>query len=191
MRALASTHMFNNPAPNQYAHTPLSRCYLTADSRAMTAQMYDFTCKGVFAMPQFLISNKFTSAGDYERGPFQLGANTSLGFWEYLHAEPERMQLFSAGMRARTTIGSGKANSVFPFGEALKGCVETDIAIVDVGGGRGQALEAIKQEWPQIKGRLVLQDLAHVIDDGEEKGLPSWMETSRASFFEPQVLHGT
>jgi hypothetical protein len=154
----------------------------------MTAQMYDFTCKGVFALPSFLADNKFTSAGTYASGAFQLGANTELGFWEYLNEVPSRMELFSAGMRAKTTIGSGRASGAFPFSELV--CAEGDIAIVDVGGGRGQALEAIRQDWPGLKGRFILQDLPHVVEDGLTKGLPSWMETSKASFFEPQVLPG-
>lgn len=156
----------------------------------MIAQMYDFTSKGVFALPEFLDGNKYTSAGTYDNSAFQLGANTDLGFWEYLRAKPERMQLFSAGMRANTTIGSGRASGAFPFGPALKDFLETDIAVVDVGGGRGQALEAIYRDWPHIEGRLILQDLPHVIDDGKDNGLPNWMETSKASFFKPQVIHG-
>ncbi|KAJ8117401.1 hypothetical protein OPT61_g1400 [Boeremia exigua] len=190
MRALASTHFFLNPSPNHYAHTPLSRCYTTIAPRAMTAQMYDFTSQGVFALPRFLRGNNFSSAGTYTDGPFQLGAATNLGFWEYLGAEPERMALFSAGMRAGTTIGCGRASGAFPFGVALADCGEKDVAVVDIGGGRGQALEAIKKDWKGVRGRLVLQDLPHVVKDGAQKGLPAWMETSCASFFEPQSVIG-
>lgn len=190
MRALSSVHLFQNPAPTQYAHTQLSLCFTFAPRRAMMAQMYDFTCKGVFVLPQFLKGTQYKLAGTYENGPFQLGANTDLGFWEYLSANPERMQLFSEGMRAKTTIGSGRSSGVFPFGPALKYCRETDIAVVDVGGGRGQALEAIHLDWPHVKGRLILQDLPHVIEDAQSNGLPDWMETSKASFFKPQLIHG-
>jgi hypothetical protein len=100
------------------------------------------------------------------------------------------MQLFSEGMRTNTTIGSGRASGTFPFEPALKDYQETDIAVVDVGGGRGQALEAIYCDWPHIKGRFILHDLQRVIDDGNDNGLPDWMETSKASFFMPQVIHG-
>ncbi|KAF2203259.1 S-adenosyl-L-methionine-dependent methyltransferase [Delitschia confertaspora ATCC 74209] len=193
LRACTSTHLFANPSPNHYVHTPLSRAYLTPANRAMTAQMYDFTCKGVFALPEFLLLNKFDSAGTYESGAFQMGANTDLTFWDYLAAVPERMQLFSAGMRAATTIGSGRASGAFPFGEALAEdpvANEDDVAVVDVGGGRGQALEAIQRDWPGMKGKLVLQDLPHVVKDAEKKGLPEWMGTSGGSFFEEQKIKG-
>lgn len=156
----------------------------------MTAQVYDFTSQGVFALPRFLEANNFSSAGSYTNGPFQLGAATNLGFWEYLNAMPERMALFSAGMRAKTTIGSGRASGAFPFGVALEDCRSDEVGVVDVGGGRGQALEAIKNDWTDIRGRMVLQDLPHVVQDALERGLPDWMETSRASFFEPQIVKG-
>jgi hypothetical protein len=95
--------------------------------------MYDFTCKGVFALPSFLAANNFTSAGTYATGAFQLGANTELGLWEYLKEVPSRMELFSAGMRSKITIGYGRASGAFPFSGLA--CTEGNIAIVDVGGG--------------------------------------------------------
>lgn len=158
----------------------------------MAAQMYDFTCKGVFAIPDFGRQKGWTNAGNYDDGPFQTGAATELGFWEYLQADPERMQLFNAGMRAGTTIGSGKRSGVFPFGEILSQypCDDGDIAVVDVGGGRGQSLDAIREDYPDIRGRLILQDLPHVIADGKAKGLPSFIELNVGSFFEPQTIKG-
>lgn len=192
LRACASTHFFDEPAPLHYAHNALSRAYLRPENRAMTAQMYDFTCKGVFAIPEFGRQKGWTNAGNYDDGPFQMGAATQLGFWEYLQAVPERMQLFNAGMRAGTTIGSGKRSGVFPFGDILgqHPCGDGDVAVVDIGGGRGQSLEAIREDYPDIRGRLILQDLPHVIADGKEKGVPPFIELSVGSFFEPQTIKG-
>lgn len=190
LRALSSTHLFLNPVPNRWAHTPLSMCYTESSFRDMTSQMFDFTCQGVFALPKFLKANSFSGPGTYTNSAFQLGARTDLGFWEYLNEVPSRMELFSSGMRATTTIGSGRATGAFPFAEVLSNCKHESVAVVDVGGGRGQALEAIWMERAGAKGRFILQDLPHVIDDGLGKGLPVWMETSKASFFESQPVEG-
>ncbi|KAL9073552.1 MAG: hypothetical protein Q9157_004699 [Trypethelium eluteriae] len=192
LRACASTHFFRETGPATYAHSALSSAYIAPENRNMTAQMYDFTCRGVFALPEFGMRNHWQSTGGYHNGPFQLGARTELGFWEYLKEKPERMERFNSGMRSQTTIGGGKKSGVFPFGDVLAEapCREGEVAIVDVGGGRGQALEAIKQDYPDLKGQLILQDLADVVKDARCQGLDEEIETRVGSFFEPLEIKG-
>ena len=82
----------------------------------------------------------------------------------------------------------GHRTSAFPFQKALEldpPETESGIAVVDVGGGRGQALEGIRQEYPGIKGRMVLLDLPGVITDAKNNGLPQYIETVPGSFFDP------
>lgn len=99
------------------------------------------------------------------------------------------MKSFNTGMR----IGKiGRRASVFPFGDVLERhpCGENDVAIVDVGGGRGQALETIREDCPTIKGRMILQDLPNVIEDALTKGMPPFIEIIPGSFFEKQSVKG-
>ena len=99
------------------------------------------------------------------------------------------MKSFNTGMR----IGKiGRRASVFPFGDILERhpCEDNDVVIVDVGGGRGQALETIREDWPTIKGRMILQDLPNVIEDAEAKGTPPFIETIPGSFFDRQSVKG-
>ena len=151
--------------------------------------MYDFTGHAVLAIPDFGSSESWKSIGDYNRGPFQVGFVTELGYMEYLQANPQRIKSWNSGMRAGKI---GHRTSAFPYGEALERdpCEDNGIAVVDVGGGRGQALEAIRGDWPQMRGRLVLQDLPGVIADAEGQGLPPFIETSPGSFLEPLTATG-
>lgn len=189
LRACASAHFLASPGVGLYTHNALSRTYLSPDNRALSAQVYDFTGPGVLAIPEFCESNGWKSAGDYFRGPFQLAVQTDLGYWEYWKTYPDRMKSFNTGMR----IGKiGRRISAFPFGRALElnPCGEGGIAIVDVGGGRGQSLEAIREDWPQIEGRWILQDLPDVVADAVQNGLPSWIEPQPGTFFDKQVAKG-
>lgn len=63
-------------------------------------------------------------------------------------------------------------------------------SIVDVGGGRGQSLEAIHKDWPEMQGRMMLQDLPDVIANTEVRGVPSYIEPMSLSFFEEQPVKG-
>lgn len=193
MRSCTSAHLFDEVSPSHYIHNPFSTIFLIPANRDMFSQMYDFVGKAVYTMPAFLASTKYQNPTNYTDSPFQYGHRTRLGFWEYLKEDPERMKLFSSGMQSLATIGSGtRSAGAYPFEEELgrEEVKETDVVIVDVGGGRGQALEAIKASWPGLKGRMVLQDVRDVIEDAEAGGLPSFIEPMTASFFERQPVEG-
>ena len=159
----------------------------------MFKQMYDFLGQGVYSMPRFLKSTKYQNPTDYNHSAFQYGHCTSLGFWEYLADDPERAKVFNNGMQSLSTIGDGKTSAgSYPFDQELatKDISETDVAIVDVGGGRGQALMAIKDTFPTLQGKFVLQDVPSVIGDAKAQGLPSFIEPVATSFFDPQPVKG-
>ena len=193
MRACTSTHLFQEVSPLHYAHNAFSAIFLVDANRDMFQQMYDFLGQGVYAIPYFLTSTNYQNPTDYNNSAFQYGHHTSLGFWEYLKEDPERAKVFNSGMRSLATVGGATGSAgPYPFEEQLgtEDVEETDIAIVDVGGGRGQALRAIKAVSPRVKGRMVLQDRRDVIEDAKVEGLPSFIEPMAASFFEPQPVKG-
>ena len=192
MRACTSTNMFTETGEETNSHNPLSLAFAKSSNRDMFKQMYDFAGKGVYALPEFLSSTGYRSAGDYSDGAFQVGHRTRLGFWEYLKEDPERLKVFNSGMQSLATIGSNKSAGLYPFDQRLgeKPCSPEEVLIVDIGGGRGQALEAIKKNFPELMGRMILEDLPNVIQEAKASGLPQFIEPRAASFFQPQSVHG-
>jgi hypothetical protein len=150
--------------------------------------MFDYNGRALFALPEFLKRRNWNDAGSYADCAFMLGLNTSLPMWEFRDQNHECKVVFDSGMRSSlvSALSTGNSSGPFPFGDELKG----EVTIVDVGGGRGQALEQIRADYPQIHGRFVLLDLQPVIDNAVQLGLPSWMETIAASFMEPLPLQG-
>ncbi|KAH8126016.1 S-adenosyl-L-methionine-dependent methyltransferase [Trichoderma asperelloides] len=191
LRACASTHVFDNPSEGHYSHNAASRAFLKEQNRDMFQQMYDFVGKGTYALPQYFKLTNWKNPNDYHNSAFHLGQNTKLGFWEYLKEDPERMRLFNSGMRSVATIGGeNKSSGPFPF-EILVGADPGEqVTVVDVGGGRGQALEAIYENYPSIKWNMILQDQPDVVEDAKAKGLPSYIQGQGGSFFEPQTVKG-
>ncbi|KAL8792761.1 MAG: hypothetical protein Q9195_004648 [Heterodermia aff. obscurata] len=167
--------------------------FLIPANRDMFKQMYDFLGLGVYTMPQFLKSKNHQNPIDYNDGAFQYGHRTTLGPFEYVKADPERIKTYNSAMQSLATIGdAAKSAGSFPYGQVMgEGkIVDTDVMIVDVGGGRGQVLTAIKQVFPDLKGRMILQDRRDVIEDAKASGLPSFIEPMAASFFELQPVRG-
>lgn len=188
MRALVSSHIFAEAGEELYAHNALSRGFLVPESLSMFKEIYDLAAKGAYALPEFLEKTGWQNPEDYHNSAFHLGAHTDLGFWEYLNADPEKLQAFNNGMRSQATVK--EFDSSYPFEAQLnkEPVQQEDVVLVDVGGGRGHALERIKQRFPGLKGRLVLQDREAVIRDAIAGGLSADIEPQAASFFKPNPV---
>lgn len=188
LRALASCHIFTEAGEDRYAHNELSRAFLVPETLSMFSEIYDMAGKAAYALPEFLAKTNYKNPEDYNNSAFHLGAHTELGFWEYLEADEEKLQAFNNGMRSQATVKD--FDSSYPFEAELNDSPlgPEDVVLVDVGGGRGHALERIKQRFPNLKGKLVLQDQAAVIKDAVAGGLSAEIEAQAASFFEPNPV---
>lgn len=188
MRALASCHIFTETDEDMYTHNNFSRAFLVPETLSMFSEIYDMAGKAAYALPEFLSKTKYKNPEDYNDSAFHLGAHTELGFWEYLEADEKKLQAFNNGMRSQATIKD--FDSSYPFEGELNAApiIQGEVALVDVGGGRGHALERIKQRFPGLKGKLVLQDQAAVIEDAVRGGLSADIEAQAASFFEPNPV---
>ncbi len=65
---------------------------------------------------------------------------------------------------------------------------DSDIVLVDIGGGIGHDLSAFHDKYPALKGKLVLQDLPVVIES--VKDIPTKIEALAQDFFQPQQIKG-
>jgi hypothetical protein len=64
------------------------------------------------------------------------------------------------------------------------------VAIVDIGGGRGQFLERLREESPELPGRFVLQDLQQSIDLLRATRKDLCFEPMAHDMFTPQPISG-
>jgi hypothetical protein len=130
--------------------------------------------------------------------------NTEMTYFDWLHTQPRDLEIFSATMQASTQRGQGIVakivSSQFPPADISSGQStnsefngteefpqEDEILIVDVGGGRGQILNELRTARPDLKGRMIVQDLPKEIDGREPF---SGVETLAHDFFTPQPIHG-
>lgn len=201
LRACTSTSLLAEASELHYAHNTLSRALLSPANRALLALMFDYNARSVVALPEFLRARGWRDAGTYNDCAFMLGCRTALPMWEFRDRDPECSRVFDLGMQSEivAALSTGNASGPFPFGEELSrpaaggGSGSGDLTIVDLGGGRGQALIDMREDHPALLhgARLVLVDLAPVIDSAREAGLPPWIEPVKGSFFDPLPVRGT
>lgn len=64
------------------------------------------------------------------------------------------------------------------------------VFLVDIGGGKGHDLQELHREYPELPGKLVLQDLRGVVQEAESSGLDEEIVTMEHDFFTPQPIKG-
>lgn len=162
--------------------------------------MFDYNARSIIALPEFLRARGWRDAGTYDDCAFMLGCRTALPMWEFRDTDPECSRVFDLGMQSEivAALSTGNASGPFPFGEELglstaAAAAGGSLTVVDLGGGRGQALIDMREDHPALLqgARLVLVDLGPVIDSAREAGLPPWVEPVKGSFFEPLPVRGT
>lgn len=141
---------------------------------------------GILLLGQYLGEHGLTDVHTYNAAPYTWAHRESnLSFFEVLSKYPHRMEAFSRGLAlwetAHPVIG------IFPFELLCPGNRADRPLMVDVGGGRGLSLLAVRAAYPDLQGPLILQDQAEVLDVIGESDLPNVIKMPH-DFFAPNPV---
>ncbi|KAI4088972.1 MAG: hypothetical protein LQ344_005724 [Seirophora lacunosa] len=153
---------------------------------------FDFVGPVFQKMPEFLAKNDYRFPTAYH-GPFQATYDTEMSGYDYI-MEPRwadtltDCNLFMKGRRE----GGVSWLEFYPFADNVLTDADTNpdaVTVVDVGGGLGHGLTELKDKFPELKGRLILQDLPKTIEHaGDGEGI---FEPTAHDFFTPQPVQGS
>ncbi|KAH8698162.1 O-methyltransferase-domain-containing protein, partial [Phaeosphaeriaceae sp. PMI808] len=187
MRVLTANMVVRESGTDRYTPTPFSKLFDTPEwANGLRHALRDYSIT-MAEMPKYLAK--------YEYHPDVAGE----GNYEYVHGIPflERVrQGGEVGMQFTsfmTVVRAGKSQwfDVYPVEEKLKVLCDTDVLLVDVGGGNGHDLASFSNIRTKLclEGRLVLQDvpavLAHVKAEYKDT-----MEVQAHDFFTSQKVSG-
>lgn len=152
---------------------------------------FDFVGPVFQKMPEFLAKNDYRFPTAYH-GPFQATYDTEMSGYDYI-MEPRwadtltDCNLFMKGRRE----GGVSWLEFYPFADNVLTGADTNpdaVTVVDVGGGLGHGLTELKDKFPELKGRLILQDLPKTIEHAGDGG--GIFEPTAHDFFTPQPVQG-
>lgn len=139
----------------------------------------------MYKLPDFLESIKFQNPLEPNNGLLQYAHNTKLSTIDYLKANPKTLEIISKQMTAQSInwrrSDRSALSSMFPSN------YESENLIVDVGGGRGGSLDELRSFRPDLKGRMVFQDVPEVF--AGVQSVPG-VEGMGHDFFKPQPVKG-
>lgn len=127
--------------------------------------------------------------------PFTFGNQTDMTVFEYLAAYPSLGAAFNNHMTGyRLGRPSWIDPSIYPVREKLLADIDsssTSVLLVDVGGNMGRDVKMFRNAFPDAAGRVVLQDLAPIIEAGPKDELAALgIEPMAHDFFTPQPVQG-
>lgn len=155
---------------------------------------YDVAGPSFRHLPTYLKSTSYVQPTSLVDGPFQAAHKTNLPFFAWLDANPPYQDIFNNYMAA---YRAGKISwldpGFYPVNERLIEQFDADSSealLVDVGGGLGHDLRELRQKYPNLRGRLVLQDRAEVLTEASKSDGNVDFQTMPHDFFTPQPVQG-
>ncbi|KAJ5709411.1 hypothetical protein N7493_010745 [Penicillium malachiteum] len=190
MRALVAMDFAQEHGPRIYSPTPLSEEMTDNKSGSLVDALFVDFAPVVLKMPEFLQETSYQNPEDHLAGPIQYTYNIKMTTFEWLASDRalhERFHNYVQGVRESRPFWV----DWFPVQERILdgySGAPTDSFIVDVAGGSGRDMLALKRKFPNLSGRVILEDLPAVINDihFHDMGL----EKIAHDVFHPQPVEG-
>ncbi|KAI1370106.1 S-adenosyl-L-methionine-dependent methyltransferase [Hypoxylon crocopeplum] len=173
LRFLASNDMITETGEDTFMANGVTRTLARPGFRAGIAHTFLAIMPCLQATPQFLADTSYVNPTDVLHSPFQIAHKTDKPSYAWAMGQPKLMEGFNLWMTEQHQ-GQRTWLDVFDFAGHVGGSSVDTLVFVDVGGGIGQQCALIRNTFPQLPGRVVLQDqpfvLPHAIPtDGVEK----------------------
>lgn len=186
VRGLAAGDVLEEVGENTYRQTRLSRLWALPEARDYTIHQWENFQTPIWSSIDYFREFGFRSPTDPQNSPitFAMGERDK-SLFDILEQEPRRLEIFKNAMKSLAI-----PVSAYRFDKLLPG--RNDILLVDVGGGRGHTIQEICSSYPNIKGKLVLQDLKGTFNEIKPDEFEGRVEFQTYNFLEStQPVQGT
>ncbi|KAL4934244.1 S-adenosyl-L-methionine-dependent methyltransferase [Aspergillus undulatus] len=197
MRFLCAHDICKETSPETYEPLPMAMLFGTNSVFSGMIKHFHACMQASVKIPEYLEQNNYRSPSDGYNAPFQLAHNTTDHCFEWMQKNPELQDAFNAVMTGAQQHRGADWFDLYPVTQKLNlSPEETELGrdrflLVDVGGGVGHDLIALRKAFPSstLPGKLVLQDLPHVVSSIKTP-LPDDAVAIPHDIFEPQPIIG-
>lgn len=140
-------------------------------------------------LPEFLRRTGHEEPSDGRDCAFSMAFRTNEPVFDFLSKNPKFLNVFNSYMTSQRQ-GRQSWLEFFPLKQELVAGFsneENAVMLVDVGGGYGHEIQEIKKRYPDLPGRMILQDLPDTIN--QITAAPN-TEAMAYNFFTPQLIRG-
>ncbi|CAN9271529.1 unnamed protein product [Alternaria alternata] len=162
-------------APGTYKATPLTHMLLVPLFKDAVTHFHDNCAPAFTALNQALVGPKANKTA------FKLGQHSDEDFYTWMETHPIQQGAFHRFMEAQFASLPTWLDAISFDSEIAKGVSAEDVVFVDVGGGNGSQCAALKKAFPELKGRIILQDRPAVLETALNYTTPE--HTTSVRFF--------
>lgn len=137
-------------------------------------------------MPGFLRQNNYQDVTDSKATVFQPAHKTDLDSYTWFSQNPQHLVPLINYMAVEQN-NRGRWLNEYPIERHTEGWDPNLPVFVDMGGNVGQYCAMFKKRFPDVPGRVILQDLPDTLIRATQT---PGVETFAHDFFEPQPLKG-
>ncbi|KAB8270004.1 S-adenosyl-L-methionine-dependent methyltransferase [Aspergillus minisclerotigenes] len=188
LRYLASLGVLKEAGRDTFTSTRYTSNLARPEIQAGLYVYFDMCNPTYQEMPRYLAETGYQNPTSFTDGIFQRAHKTDLHTFAFVHGDPVRSAHFNHFMKAQRG-SQPKCFDLYPFDEESKGWPSDKPLFVDVGGGAGYQTVSFLKRFPNLPGRVVLQDLPEPIEDAKSV-VPTNVERMAHNFFEPQPVIG-
>jgi demethylsterigmatocystin 6-O-methyltransferase len=188
LRAMASFGLIDEVTKTSFLANRTTKVLANPQVSGAAPHLSDMHFPVSRVLPQYLKDHKYQDMNDTKDLPFQTAFNTHLTPFEYLKTDPVQMKALGHIM---VLDGVQSWTSLYPVEQEVAGFEASgeSALLVDIGGGFGQHSVMFKERFPELAGRVVVQDIpstfAHL-----PPSKPAGIEFEIHDFFTPQPIRG-
>ncbi|KAK4456713.1 S-adenosyl-L-methionine-dependent methyltransferase [Cladorrhinum samala] len=165
LRHLAAMSLVAETGPDAFLANKATHALATEKSEGTLHMFGDAIGRVAVTLPEYFAKRGYQDIPSGTQLPFQLAYNSDKPWYQFVGDSPEMSKWLQSLM---LVVGEDELwFKAFPFEDEIKG-FRGDTVLVDVSGGFGQQCAALIAGLPhlELKGRLVVQDLASTVDLG-------------------------
>lgn len=196
IRGLASHALISQTTDDRFAANETTKTFTNPGVEGGVYH-YQVTEEPVFQnLPVFFNRYGYKNPTSDSTTAFQSAWNTDASIFDFVAQNPEKMNAVIALMTAQRADQKSWIADDKLFPEQYFQLSSDDLAndraiVVDVGGGAGHQCLALRSQHPELKGRIVLEDLPSTVERVDKKQFADLrIEILVHDFNEPQPVRG-
>ncbi|KAJ8068749.1 hypothetical protein OCU04_002446 [Sclerotinia nivalis] len=187
LRFLSSHGAIKESGKDEFTFTNVTQNLVATGSQAGICHNFATVCPQYQDLPAFLRKTEYQDITDPAHTVMQDTFNFEGKAFDWMGSHPENLAYFNDYMAGRRHNLDDTWLSVYPVEAEVKDWDPEAPVYVDVGGSVGHQCAGFKLRYPNLPGRVILQDLPHTIAAAR---LTPGVQNMAHDFFEPQPIKG-
>ncbi|KAL3458173.1 S-adenosyl-L-methionine-dependent methyltransferase [Aspergillus heterothallicus] len=186
LRFQAAFGLIKETGQEEYTASAMTAVFCNPNAAGAISHMFDVSGPCTLALPDFLAETGYAEPTSLKNCPFQRAFRTDQTLFEWLPQNPKHLSSLGQLMGMQRPMVWVDHFPVLEYLGDFAASPERPL-LVDVGGSFGHQSKAFRAKFPNLRGRVIVQDMPQVIAQAPHT---EGVEFAAHDFFSPQPVRG-